>query len=40
MDPALYVGRAPWQVHEYLENEVQPLLDARPVGDIAAHIEI
>lgn len=28
MDPAKYVGRAPSQVQEFIENEVQPVLDA------------
>ncbi len=40
MDPALYIGRAPEQVREYLENEVEPALRARPVGEVRAEINI
>ncbi|MFZ5974808.1 MAG: adenylosuccinate lyase, partial [Bacillota bacterium] len=40
MEPSLYIGRAPEQVHEYLTNEVQPVLDAHPVGNITAEINI
>ncbi len=28
MDPALYVGRAPYQVEEFIENVVNPILEA------------
>ena len=28
MDPALYIGRCPQQVEEFLRDDVQPVLDA------------
>ena len=40
MDPALYVGRAPEQVQEYLENEVRPVLDAHPFDGVTTEINI
>jgi adenylosuccinate lyase len=40
MEPSSYIGRAPEQALEYLVNEVQPVLDAHPVGDITAEISI
>lgn len=40
MEPSLYIGRAPEQVQEYLTSEVQPVLDAHPVSNIAAEINI
>ena len=40
LEPSLYIGRAPEQVREYLHDEVQPVLDAHPVGDITAEILI
>ena len=35
MDPALYVGRAPEQTKEFIEEDIQPILDAveRPVSE-------
>jgi adenylosuccinate lyase len=40
MDPVLYIGRAPEQVREYLENEVEPALRVHPVGEVRAEINI
>lgn len=41
MDPAKYVGRAPSQVQEFIENEVQPVLDAnRDILGMKAEINV
>ncbi len=41
MDPALYVGRAPYQVQVYLDNEVRPMLEAnKDVIGLQAEINV
>ena len=38
LDPSLYIGRAPQQVVDFIEEEVQPVLDANK--DLLTMIEI
>ncbi len=40
MDPMLYIGRAPQQVSEYLQNEVYPALSKYKFDDVEAEISI
>ena len=40
MDPALYVGRAPGQVTEFLEGPVAELLARYPNEDIHAELSV
>lgn len=38
LDPALYTGRAPEQVVEFVEEQIRPLLNATPAEDI--HVQL
>ncbi len=41
MDPKKYVGRAPYQVEKYLENVVNPVLEAnKDVLGMTAEINV
>ena len=40
MDPALYIGRCPQQVDEFIENCVKPVIEANGVSDDVAEINV
>ena len=40
LDPAKYIGRCPWQVDEFIETQVQPILAQYYQGDVGAELTV
>lgn len=40
LDPAKYIGRCPWQVDEFIETQVQPILAQYYQGDVGAGLTV